>query len=147
MKTLFLTFKHLWGDLRLAMKEYPLTALFTLLFILSYFYTNRIDKYLSDDKIWIEKKEWGWCLMAMDCNSEQDLRGSYTECEDVEISDIYDTFGQAMREKRRLLNLRKKELESRDFLNLRILPILLVDSLHIIFGILAFIFYPRKRKY
>lgn len=147
MKTLILIIKQLWIELRPAIKKYPLTAVFMLLFVFSYFYTNRISKYLRDDNIWIERNGWGWCIMAKDCNSEQDLRGTYTECEDVEISDIYDTYQQAFKEKRRLLNERKKELESKDILNLRFLPKLLVNGLYLIFAGLAFAAYIKKKRY
>jgi hypothetical protein len=146
MRTVILFFTQLWEELRPAIKEYPLTAFFTLLFVFSYFYTNRISKYLRDDDIWIDRNEWGWCIMANDCNSEQDLRGSYTECEDIVISDSFDTYEQAFKEKRRLLNWRKKELESRDFLNLRLLPILLVNGLYLIFAGLALASYIREEN-
>jgi hypothetical protein len=147
MKTLIFIIKQLWVELLPAIKEYPLTALFTLLFVFSHFYMNSIGEYLRDDDIWIERIGRGWSVMGRECYSEPDLRGTYTECEDVEISDNYDNYLQAYEEKRKLLNWRKNELESKDFFRLRYLPKLLLEALELIFAGLAIISYFRKKKY
>lgn len=105
-----------------SMNQFPIASFLFIISITLYFYTNRISDLIKENSdISVDEIDGGWGLNVRQCTTEPDLMGSYTECDDVLISEIYDTEEAAEKEKQRILKSIQNDLERKDVLNFRYL--------------------------
>ncbi len=138
--------KQLFKELYSGFKKYPTASVFLILTLYIKFYHHQISNYLDQEKIEIEFNDIGWCLVVDECISDQNIRGTYTECDEVEISDTFETYQEAYREKKKLLDIQNKKLTSYDYLNLRLLGKTTVGLLYLPLLVLSIYFFFKKDR-
>jgi hypothetical protein len=138
--------KNILDQLLIKLNKYPIASIFFVLTILTYFYTNRVLKHMEvENEIHIVEKSNYWFLTVLDCQYDQGIHGSeLVGCDEIEISDPYDSYDDADRALQKIIRQQKDTLYQIDFLNFRSLGTFFINIPYLLFAALGI--YDIKRK-
>lgn len=105
-----------------SMNRYPVAAFVFLLSLLFFIYTYRFSDLINtDEEIYIVEEYNSWYLAAMTCHKETEIRGSSMDCEEIIISDEFDSENAAEIGRKKMIQEFNQKLVRLDFLNFRYL--------------------------
>lgn len=105
-----------------SMNRYPVAAFVFFLSLLFFIYTFRFSDLINtDEEIYIVEEYNSWYLAAMDCQKETEIRGSSMDCEEIIISDAFDSEDDAEIGRKKMIHEFNEKLMRLDFLNFRYL--------------------------